>query len=77
MATLWQKNFVGVVTFKVLRLRPSQRKCCAVYIQIYTKKCDSHSGDSQDYETFLAPSADKQTHNFDTECPNHHPSQSS
>ena len=32
------------------------------------------SGDSQDQETFLAASADKQTRNYDTECSNHHPS---
>ena len=32
------------------------------------------SGDSQGQETFLAPSADKQTCNYDTECSNHHPS---
>ena len=32
------------------------------------------SGDCQCQETFLAPSADKQTHNYDTECSNHHPS---
>ena len=32
------------------------------------------SGDSQGQETFLAPSADKQTRNYDTECLNHHPS---
>ena len=31
-------------------------------------------GDSQDQETFLAPSADKQTRNYDTEGSNHHPS---
>ena len=30
------------------------------------------SGDSQGQETFLAPSADKQTRNYDTECSNHH-----
>ena len=30
------------------------------------------SGDSQDQETFLAPSADKQTSNYDTESSNHH-----
>ena len=34
----------------------------------------SRSGDSQEQETFLAPSADKQTHNYDTECSNHYPS---
>ena len=32
------------------------------------------SGDSQGQETFLAPSVDKQTLNYDTECSNHHPS---
>ena len=32
------------------------------------------SGDSQGQETFLAPSANKQTRNYDTECSNHHPS---
>ena len=33
--------------------------------------------DSQCKETFLAPSADNQTNNYDTECSNHHPSLSS
>ena len=32
------------------------------------------NGDSQGQETFLAPSADKQTPNYDIECSNHHPS---
>ena len=32
------------------------------------------SGDSQDQETFLVPSSDKQTRKYDTECSNHHPS---
>ena len=31
------------------------------------------SEDSQGQETFLAPSADKQTRNHNTECSNHHP----
>ena len=34
------------------------------------------SGDSQGQEMFLAPSAEKQTRNYDIECSNHHPSQS-
>ena len=29
--------------------------------------------DSQGQETFLAPSADNQTNNYDAECSNHHP----
>ena len=32
------------------------------------------SGDIQNQETFLAPPADKQTRNYDTECSKHHPS---
>ena len=32
------------------------------------------SGNSQVQETFLEPSADKKTSNYDTECSNHHPS---
>ena len=32
------------------------------------------SADSQGQETFLAPSADKQIRNYDTEFSNHHPS---
>ena len=32
------------------------------------------SGDSQGQETFLAPSTDKQTRNYDIDCSNHHPS---
>ena len=34
------------------------------------------SGDSHGQETLFAPSADKQTHNYDTDCSNHHSSQS-
>ena len=30
------------------------------------------SGGSQGQETFLAPSADKQTRKYDTDCSNHH-----
>ena len=55
-----------------------------MYVYIYThtnlpvnaivRLPQTWSGDSQDHELFLAPSADKQTHNYDTECSNHHPS---
>ena len=34
-------------------------------------------GDIQSQETFLAPSADKQTRNYDTERSKHHPKLSS
>ena len=53
-----------------------------IYIYIYTnlpvnaivRLPHPRRGDSQDQETFLAPSADKQTRNYDTQCSNHHPS---
>ena len=52
-----------------------------IYIYIYTnlpvnvivRLLHPRSGDSQGPETFLAPSADKQTRNHDKECSNHHP----
>ena len=55
-----------------------------IYIYIYiiltrnviVRPFHPRSGDSQDRETFLAPSTDKQTHNYDTECSNKHPSKS-
>ena len=34
------------------------------------------SGNSQGQGTFSAPRGDKQTRNYDTECSDHHPSQS-
>ena len=50
------------------------------YIYIYTtlpvktivRLPHPQSGDSQGQETLLAPSADKQTCNYDIECSNHH-----
>ena len=51
-----------------------------IYIYIYTnlpvnaivRLPHPWSGDSQGQDTFLAPSADKQTDNYHTECSNHH-----
>ena len=53
--------------------------CIYIKIYIYTnlpvnaivKLPHPRSGDSQGQERFLAPSADKQTRNYDTECSNH------
>ena len=53
-----------------------------IYIYIYTNLSvdelvrlpHPRSEDSQGQGAFLAPSADKQTHNYDTECSNHNPS---
>ena len=41
-------------------------------VNIIVKLPHPHSGDSQGQKTFLAPSGNKQTRNYDTECSNHH-----
>ena len=42
-----------------------------MYVYIYIVRLPHpRSGDSQGKETFLAPSADKQTRNYDTGCSN-------
>ena len=43
-------------------------------LTLIVRQPHSRSGDSQGQEMFLAPSADKQTRNHDTECSNHYPS---
>ena len=53
-----------------------------IYIYIHTnlpvnaivRLAHPWSGDNQGQETFLTPSPDKQTRNYDIECSNHHPS---
>ena len=45
-----------------------------VKIKLQVRLAHPRSGDSQGHETFLAPSADKQTRNYNIECSNHHPS---
>ena len=64
-------------------LRPKGLSCSKMkWWAIYTKWPENaivrlpypRSGYSQGQETFLAPSADKQTRNYDIECSNHHPS---
>ena len=42
-------------------------------VNVIVKLSHPRSGDSQGHETFLVPSADKQTRNYDTECSNQHP----
>ena len=54
-----------------------------IYIFVYTnlpvnaivRLPHPRSGDSQGQKEFLAPFSDKQTHNYGTECSNHHPYQ--
>ena len=42
-------------------------------IKVIVRQAHSRSGDSQGKKTFLTPSADKQSRNYDIECSNHHP----
>ena len=41
-------------------------------VNVIVKLPHPRSGDSQGQETFLAPSADKQTRSYDTECSDDH-----
>ena len=45
-----------------------------IYIYVIVRLSHPQSRDSQGQKTVLTPSADKQTHNYDTECSDHHPS---
>ena len=67
---------VSTVTQKVLNR--SKIKLLAIYrnlpMDVIVRLPHPRSGDSQVQETFLAPSANKSTRNYDIECSNHHPS---
>ena len=63
-----QGSFLGKVSVGKLSSRET-------VLQYLVRLPHPLSRDSQDQEMFLAPSADKQSHNYDTECSNHHPSQ--
>ena len=61
--------------------------CIYMYVYIYiciyihtnlsvnaiVRQAHPRSGDSQGKKTFVTPSADKQSRNYDIECSNHHP----
>ena len=59
-------------------LSGSKMKLWAIYtnlpVDVIVRLPHSLSGDSQGQESFLVPSADKQTRNYDIEFSNHHPS---
>ena len=65
-------------TLRSKGLNCSKMKWWAIYINLPVNATvrlpHPQSRDSQGQETFLAPSANKQTHNYDTQCSNHHPS---
>ena len=62
------------------RFSHSKMKWWSIYtnlpVEVIARLPHNRSGDSQDQETFLTPSADKLTRNYDMECSNHHPSPS-
>ena len=49
--------------------------CFYICTYVIVRLTHPRSGDSQGQEKFLAPSANKQTRNYDTECSNQHPFQ--
>ena len=55
----------------------SKMKWWAIYtnlrVDVIVRLPHPRRRDSEGQETFLAPSADKQTHNYDIQCSNHHP----
>ena len=65
-------------TLRWKRLSCSKMECWAIYanlpVNLIVRLPHPQSGDIHGQETFLAPSADKQTLNHDTECSNDHPS---
>ena len=67
---------LSLSTMRSKGLSRSKMKWPAIYIniQVYAIAKLPHpwSGDSQGQETFLAPSADSQTNNYDIECSNLH-----
>ena len=65
-------------TRKLKGFSRSKIKWLAIYtnlpVDVIVRLPHPRSGYSQSRETFLAPSADKSTRNYDIECSNHHPS---
>ena len=68
----------SVSTLRSKGLSRSKIKWWAIYtnlpVDVIVRLPHPQSGDSQGQETFLTPSADKQTRNHDIERSNHHPS---
>ena len=71
------KHHPSLSTRRPKGLSRSKMKWWAIYknlpVDVIVRLPHPRSGDTQGQETFLAPSADKQTRNYDIECSNHHP----
>ena len=68
----------SLLTLKTKGLGRRKMKWWAIYTKfpadVTVRLPHPLSGNSQGKETYLAPSVDKQTRNYDIECSNHHPS---
>ena len=69
-AYMWLYGYIYIYIFSYMYIHTYAN----LPINVRVRLPHPRSGDSQGQETFLAPSADKQTRNYDTECSNHHPS---
>ena len=74
----WKLKTCNISSFNIQTFCP-HCLCSVFYIYIHyinaiVRLLHPGSGDSQGQEMFLAPPADKQTCNHDTECSNYHPS---
>ena len=65
-------------TLRLKKLSQSKMKWWAIYknipVGVIIRLRHPRSGERKWKETFLAPSADRQTHNYDIECSNQYPS---
>ena len=72
------KHHPSLSTQRPKGLRCSKMKWWAIYrnlpVDVIVRLPHPRIGNSQGQDTFLAPSAEKQTSNYDIECSNHHPS---
>ena len=75
--TEWSNHHPSVSTHMPKGLSHSKMKWWAIYtnlpVDVIVTPPHPRRRDSQGQETFLAPSADKQTRNYDTQCSIHHP----
>ena len=74
----WSNHHPFLTTLRSKRLSRRKMKWWAIYTNLtlnaIVKLPHLRSRDIQGLETFLAPSADKSTRFYDTECSTHHPS---
>ena len=71
-------HYPSLSTLRPKGLSRSKKKWRAIHsnlpVHVIVRLPHPGSGDSQNEKTFLAPSAENLTRNYDIECSNHHPS---